>query len=98
MPHCQNCGFKWTWSDMILVAFKGSMPCPNCHKDQYVISGRNLFGAFLTVMPFVLLYSYLTYGFGFSWPLAIAGFMFYMTLGTLAGPFFYKLSNTKKRS
>ena len=82
---------------MIKVALRGNMPCKNCQKDQYVKSGRNLFGAFLVVMPFVLLYSYLTSDFGFSWPLAITGFIFYMMLGTVMGPFFYRLSNMKKR-
>lgn len=97
MPHCQNCGFKWSWSDMIKIALKGNMPCQNCQKDQYVKSSRNLFGVFLTVMPFVLLYSYLTSNFGFSWPLAITAFAFIMTLSTVLGPFFYRLSSTKER-
>ncbi|MBU9673875.1 hypothetical protein KQ939_16250 [Planococcus sp. CP5-4] len=97
MPHCQNCGVKWRWNDMIKIAFKGNIPCANCRKDQYVKSGRNLFWAFLLVIPFVLLFSHLTSTFGFSWPLAITAFAFIMTLSTLMGPFFYRLSNTKKR-
>ena len=98
MPHCQNCGIKWTWSDMITGALKGKMPCPNCQKDQYVLRGSNYLAAFLATFPLVLLYSYLMTNFGFSWPLAIGAFIVFMAFGTLAGPFFYKLSNTKNRN
>lgn len=83
---------------MIKVALKGKMPCSNCQKEQYVLSGSNYLAAFLAAFPLVLLFSYLSSNFGFGWPLAIGAFIVFMAFGTLAGPFFYKLSNTQKRN
>ncbi|MEZ0482202.1 TIGR04104 family putative zinc finger protein [Planococcus sp. SSTMD024] len=97
MPHCENCGTKWSWKGVMKLSFKGKKECPNCQKRQYISTRSNFWVTFFISMGFLTPMNVLRYYYEIGWPLIILGFLIYMPLVLLLAPFLYKLSNTGKR-
>lgn len=97
MPRCQNCGFKWSWKDMMKLSFKSDKKCPNCHKKQYVSGKSSFWGSLLFSLPFIFVFNYLRIYMDVSWLLILLFFIIYLMFASLLMPFVFKLSNTKRR-
>lgn len=97
MAHCQNCDFKWSWSDMMKFNFKGKQPCPNCHKNQYVSGTSSFLTTLIFVIPFVLFTSYLRSYQDAGWLIIVLAVIIYLPIVSLFTPFFYKLTSTQRR-
>ncbi|QHJ69153.1 TIGR04104 family putative zinc finger protein [Planococcus halotolerans] len=95
MPNCQNCNYKWSWSDTVKIGFKNNKTCPNCGERQYVAPKSQLGISLFTFIPlfiFVLLNSF--------YDLNIAVFISFVALFVIGMltciPFTIKLSNEQK--
>lgn len=95
MAHCQNCDFKWSWSDMMKFNFKGKQPCPNCHKNQYISSQSIFLATLIFTFPFVFFTSYLSSYQDVGWLIIVLAVIIYLPIASLFTPFFYKLSNSQ---
>ncbi|KYG59365.1 TIGR04104 family putative zinc finger protein [Planococcus maritimus] len=98
MPRCQNCGFKWSWKEVIMLSVKGKKECSNCHKRQYISAGSSFWITFLITLGFVMPMTMLRPYYEIAWPFFILAFVIYMPLALSFAPFLYKLSNTKYAS
>lgn len=96
MPNCENCGFKWSWKDVMALSLTGKKECPNCHKRQYI--SANFWITFLFTLGFLTSMNVLRSYYEFGWPLIVLAMMIYMPLALSLAPFLYKLSNTQSRS
>ena len=97
MPRCQNCGFKWSWQEVMMLSVKGKKKCSNCHKKQYISAKSNFWTTFLISTAFLLPMNFVHAYYEISWLWFFLAILIYITLVSLLMPFFYKLSNTHKR-
>lgn len=97
MPHCQNCNFRWSWKDVMVLSLKGKKECPNCNKRQYISPASNFWVTFFTSMAFILPTSFLRAYYEISSSWIFLAIPIYLPLVLLVLPFFYRLSSTRKR-
>lgn len=55
MPHCENCGIKWSWAETFKIGFTNNKPCANCGERQYVVPDHKLRTYILTMLPLMIL-------------------------------------------
>ncbi|MGM0899219.1 MAG: TIGR04104 family putative zinc finger protein [Bacillota bacterium] len=55
MPHCENCGTKWSWSDTLKIGFKNNRKCPSCGERQYVVPNFSTKTYALYLLPLLTL-------------------------------------------
>ncbi|WP_254369277.1 TIGR04104 family putative zinc finger protein [Planococcus sp. CP5-4_UN] len=97
MPHCENCGTKWSWVNLLKIGFQTKRKCATCNKMQYAPSGldRKLYIPMLIIMFIApLAWAYLEIP-------DLAYVLFFIILSLLAiifSPYTIKLHNRPKQT
>ena len=95
MPHCENCGTKWSWADTLKIGFKNNKKCTNCGERQYVVPDLSLKTYILYLLPVITLIV-LNILFEFSTGLFIALATPYILVAIVFMPYTIKLSTKQK--
>lgn len=95
MPHCENCGNRWSWADTLMIGFTNNRKCPSCGERQYVVPNLSIKTYILYLLPlFILIILNITFEFPMGLFIALA--IPYILIVIALIPYTIKLSTKQK--
>ncbi|WP_430757286.1 hypothetical protein [Planococcus maritimus] len=82
---------------MFKLSLKSKQPCRNCDKLQYPTYQSHFWSYMLFLIPFVLVFNFVSIYLEAGWPILLLILLVHLTLALLLMPSLLKLSNTKHK-
>lgn len=95
MPNCQNCNYKWSWSDTLIIGFKNNKKCPNCEERQFIKPQASKGVSMLYILPMIIIL-FSRPLFDWSTPVFLSIGFFFILVATMLIPYTIKLSNEQE--